>query len=210
MPRKLWVVLAFGRLAYQVEHQRLDLEALREEIEAVGGELGGLEVAKTLIANAVERRAALAERLPYGTPDDWVAAGSRPLFDEYERKLREIGTKFDPNLDAEDARQLRRQMEAICVAAAPPFPPEQIPAFTSDPNDDPIVYGALLAGADYLVSDDKDIVPRKEPREYEQEEHRLLAVPFGYLVSDLMPDIDWGEIDGGLLAAALAPPRPSR
>jgi predicted nucleic acid-binding protein len=208
MPRKLWVVLAFGKLAYEVEHRRLDLDALREESEAVGGELGGLEVAETLIANAVERRTVLAERLPYGTPDDWVAVGSRPLFDEYERKVREIGTKFDPSLDADDARQLRRQMEAICVAAAPPFPPEQIPAFTSDPDDDPIVYGALLAGADYLISDDKDIVPRKEPREYEHEERRLLAVPFGYLMSDLMPDIDWGEIDGGLLAEALAPPRP--
>ncbi len=150
----------------------------------------------------------LAERLPYGTPDDWVAVGSRPLFDEYERKVREIGTRFDPQLDARDARQLRRQMEAICVAAAPPFPPEQISAFTSDPADDPIVYGALLAGADYLISDDKDIVPAKEPREYELEERRLLAVPFSYLVSDLMPDIDWGEVEGDLLADALAPARP--
>jgi hypothetical protein len=31
-----------------------------------------------------------SERLPYGTPDDWIAVGSRPLFDEYERKLREV------------------------------------------------------------------------------------------------------------------------
>jgi hypothetical protein len=90
----------------------------------------------------------------------------------------------------------------------PPFPPEQIPAFTSDADDDPIVYGALLAGADYLVSDDKDIVPAKEPREYEHEESRLLAIPFSYLVSDLMPNIDWGEIEGDLLADALEPPRP--
>ncbi len=206
MPRKLWIVLAFGKLAYEVEHRQLDLDALREESEAVGGELGGLEVAETLIANAVERRAVLAERLPYGTPDDWVAVGSRPLFDEYERKVREIGTRFDPHLDADDARLLRRQVEAICVAAAPPFPPEQIPAFTSDPDDDPIVYGALLAGADHLVSDDKHIVPGREPCEYEHGERRLLAVPFGYLVANVLPDLEWGEIDGGLLAEALAPP----
>ncbi len=208
MPRKLWVVLAFGKLTYEAEHRRLDLDALREESEAVGGELGGFQVAETLIAHATERRTVLAERLPYGTPDEWVAVGSRPLFDEYERKVREIGARFGPQLNARDARQLRRQMEAICVAAAPPFPPEQIPAFTSDPDDDPIVYGALLAGADYLVSDDKDIVPGKEPREYGHGERRLLAVPFKYLVSDLMLDIDWGEIDGDLLADALEPPRP--
>ncbi|MFI5143848.1 MAG: hypothetical protein ACHQHM_07475, partial [Thermoanaerobaculales bacterium] len=121
MPRKLWVLLAFGALTYEAEHRRLDLDALRLESEAVGGALGGLEAAEALIAHAEARRTVLAERLPYGAPDDWVAVGSRPLFDEYERKVREIGTRFDPQLDAEDARLLRRQMEAICVGAAPPF-----------------------------------------------------------------------------------------
>jgi hypothetical protein len=37
VPRKLWVLLAYGRLAYEAEHRRLDLDALREESEAVGG-----------------------------------------------------------------------------------------------------------------------------------------------------------------------------
>jgi hypothetical protein len=208
MPRRFWLLLAFGGLTYEVEHRRLDLEALREESEAIGGTLGGLDTAEALIAHAEERRTVLAEHLPYGVPDDWVAVGSRPLFDEYERKVREIGTRFNPNLDAEDARLLRRQMEAICVAAAPPFPPERIPAFTNDPDDDPIVYGALLAGADYLVSDDrKHIVPGGAPTEYEHEDVRLLAVTFDYLVSDLMPDIDWGEIDGRLLAEAIVGPK---
>jgi hypothetical protein len=149
----------------------------------------------------------LAERLPYDVPADWVAVGSKPLFDEYERKVREIGTKFDPNLDADDARRLRRQMQAICVDAAPPSPPGEIPTFTSDPQDDPIVFGALLAGADYLISDDKKhIVPHGEPHEYEYEDRRLLAVTFSYLVTDLMVDIDWSEIDGHLLAHAFAKP----
>jgi len=89
-----------------------------------------------------------------------------------------------------------------------PVPPDQIPAFTSDPDDDPIVFGALLAGVDYLVSDDrKHVVPHGEPHEYEHEDHRLLAVTLGYLVSELMPAIDWDEIDGALLAEALAAPR---
>ena len=99
-------------------------------------------------------------------------------------------------------------MEAICVAAPPPVPPDQIPAFTADPDDDPIVFGALLAGVDHLVSDDrKHVVPKGEPHEYEHEDHRLLAVTFSYLVSDLMPAIDWDEIEGALLAEALAAPR---
>ncbi len=146
MPRKFWVLLAFGGLVYEAEHRRLDLDALRLEADATGGALGGMETAERLIAHTEERRALLSEHLPYGAPEDWVAAGSRPLFDEYERKVREIGHRFDPTLDENDARLLRRQMEAICVAAPPPVPPDQIPAFTSDPDDDPIVFGALLAG----------------------------------------------------------------
>jgi hypothetical protein len=208
MPRKFWVLLAFGGLVYEAEHRRLDLDALRLEADATGGALGGMETAERLIAHAEERRALLTEHLPYGAPEDWVAAGSRPLFDEYERKVREIGHHFDPTLDESDARLLRRQMEAICVAASQPVPPDQIPAFTSDPDDDPIVFGALLAGVDYLVSDDrKHVVPHGEPHEYEHEDHRLLAVTFGYLVSELMPAVDWDEIDGDLLAEALAAPR---
>jgi hypothetical protein len=119
MPRKLWVLLAFGALTYEVEHRRLDLDARREESEAVGGTLGGIEVAEALIAHAAERRTVLAERLPDEAPDDWVAVGSRPLFDEYERKVREIGTRFDPHQDAGDARLLRRQMGALRCRSAP-------------------------------------------------------------------------------------------
>jgi hypothetical protein len=208
MPRRFWLLLAFGGLTYEVEHRRLDLGALREESADIGGTLGGLAAAEALIAHADARRAMLAARLPYGVPEDWVAVGSRPLFDEYERKVREIGTVFDPTLDADDAHLLRRQIEAICVAAAPPVPPDEIPAFTNDPDDDPVVYGALLAGADYLISDDrKHIVPGSEPTPYEHEDHRLLAVTFDYLVSELMPDIAWDEIDGQLLAEAIAAPR---
>jgi hypothetical protein len=136
MPRKFWVLLAFGGLVYQAEHRRLDLDALRLEAAAAGGALGGVETAERLIADAEERRALLSEHLPYSAPDDWVA-GSRPLFDEYERKVREIGRRFDPALDEDDARLLRSQTEVICIAAAPPFPPDQIPAFTPDPDDDP-------------------------------------------------------------------------
>jgi len=55
--------------------------------------------------------------------------------------------------------------------------------FTSGPDNDPIVFGALLADADYLISDDKHIVPGKQQREYDYEDRKLLAVPFNYLLS---------------------------
>jgi predicted nucleic acid-binding protein len=204
MTRKLWVVLAYGSLAYQAEHGRLELDALRAEAESAGGKLGGLDAAEHRVAAAEARSAALAERLPTGVPDDWVAIGSKVLFDEYERKVREKGTRFDPVLDARDASLLRRQLEAVCVAGSPPFDPRTVPALTRDPGDDPIVYGALVSDVDYLVSDDKDIVPEDEPHEYEHGDHRILAVRFRYLVSELMPEIEWAGIDGLLLTDAVA------
>ena len=66
MPRKFWVLLAFGGLVYEAEHRRLDLDALRLEADATGGALGGMGTAERLIAHAEERRALLSEHLPYG------------------------------------------------------------------------------------------------------------------------------------------------
>jgi hypothetical protein len=76
MPRKLWVLLAFGGLVYEAKHRRLDLDALRREAEATGGSLGGIHAAEQQIVHVEERQALLAERLPYGAPDDWAAAGN--------------------------------------------------------------------------------------------------------------------------------------
>ena len=76
--RKLWIVLALGALTYEVEHGRLELDALRAQADQEGGVVGGVENALNRLERASDRRAALSERLPYGTPDDWVAVGSRP------------------------------------------------------------------------------------------------------------------------------------
>lgn len=92
--RKLWIVLALGALTYEVEHGRLELDTLAAEAERHGGVVGGHEKTLERLEQASDRRAALRERLPYDTPEDWVAIGSRALFDEYERKLKEIGTKL--------------------------------------------------------------------------------------------------------------------
>ncbi len=154
MMRRFWIVLALGALTYEIEHGRLELDELSKQAEREGGVVRGVEQARARIEGANDRRAALLELLPQGTPDDWVAIGSKPLFDEYERKLRESGTKLDPDLREEDVQRLRRQFEAVCVVAAPAFDPADVPVLTADRKDDPILYTALVADADLLIADD--------------------------------------------------------
>src|ERR1051325_9632386 len=88
LARKFWVLLALGALSHREEHLRLELEALERAAAETGGTIGGRTAIETLIKHAGERRAALAELLPHGTPSDWTAAGGSYLFDEYERKVR--------------------------------------------------------------------------------------------------------------------------
>ena len=144
------------------------------------------------------------EHLPDDVPRDWVSLGSAVLFDEYERKVREVGGKLNPRVSPAMAPVLRRQFEAICVGGPAPFDPGAAPALTRDPADDAIVYTALLADADFLISDDRHIVPDGEERSYDSAEHRVLAVRFGHFVRDYFrpPDLDWGAIDGTMLATA--------
>jgi hypothetical protein len=201
VPRKLWVVLAYGALTYQVEHLRLDRDELVQLAAAEGGEVLATGALDEMIESAERRRTVLGELLPYGTPTDYVAVGFASLFNEFERKVRQAGRKFDPELRPEDAEAIRRQFESICAVAAPPFQPTDLPALTRDPEDDPIVYGALVAGCDILISDDKDIVPDGVEKGYEHGEHRLRAVRFGRFISEVFEptDFPWSEVDGGWL-----------
>lgn len=204
--RRFWVVLALGALSYEVEHGRLELDALTAEAEQEGGGVGGVDNALARLEWASDRRAALLERLPYGTPEDWVAIGSRPLFDEYERKLREIGTKLDPALHEADIPRLRRQLEALCVIPAPLFQEADVPVLTADPKDDPILYTALVAAADLLISGDKHLVPDKQQELWEHDGQTVLALTFETLLADRLDEVDWDQIDGSWLALAYDEP----
>ncbi len=207
-PRKLWVVLAFGALSYQAQHLQVDRELLAETAATERGEVHADPVFDELVELAEQRRAVLGELLPFGTPDDYVAVGFTALFDEFERKVREVGRKLDPSVRPQDAAKFRRQFEALCAVGPPPFDPTEAPALTRDPEDDPIVYGALLAGCDVLVSDDHDIVPEGNSREYEHAEHRLRAVTFGEFVHDCFEpaDFPWSQVDGAWLSEAFRRP----
>ncbi len=206
LTRKFFVLLAYGAVSYEVEHGQLEIDDLAKQAEDSGGRVMGLDRAKDRRALAADRKAALEELLPHGTPDDWVAIGSAPLFDEYERKLREVGKKINPALRDEDIPKLRRQVEAICAAGSPPFDPRDAPALTRDPEDDPILYTALLGDADLLVADDRHIVPDGVEHHFEHEGQFVTALTFGELMeSRLGPlGIDFDEIDGSWLARAYA------
>ncbi len=208
LPRKLLVVLAFGAVSYRAEHLRMERDLLTEIAESQGGQVHGLDVFDTAIDEAERRRARLVELLPSNTPDTYVAAGFATLFDEHERKLREIGHRLDPALRQEDVPRLRRQLEAICVVGPPPFDPATAPALTRDPTDDPIILGALLADSAYLISDDRDIVPDGTEHEYEHGEHRLRAVTFGHFIRHCFEpdDFPWRRVDGRWLLDALRSP----
>jgi hypothetical protein len=147
MMRRFWIVLVLGALTYEIEHRQLELDELSKRAEREGGVVGGLKEVRDRVEEARNRRAALIELLPDETPDDWVAIGSAPLFDEYERKLREIGKKLDPALRDKDIPLLRRQLEVVCAIGAPPFDQDAVPALTPDRKDDGILYTALLGDA---------------------------------------------------------------
>jgi predicted nucleic acid-binding protein len=206
MTRKFWLLLAIGALTHRAEHLRLERDALQAEAEHTGGgETHGADLLERLAVAADQRLVAMRERLPTEMPQDWVALGSAVLFDEYERKVADIGPRLNPTVTPEQAPVLRRQFEAICIGGPPPFEPATAPALTRDPGDDPIVYTALLADVDFLISDDRDIVPDGNERSYEHGEHRTLAVRFGHFLREhFQPsELDWGSIDGTMLATSL-------
>ena len=198
--RKFWVLLVFGAATYRAEHLQLELDGLEAEATEAGGEIHGLEALKRLTTQAERACVAMEDRLPVGTPSDWVAIGGVDLFSEYERKVKEVAAKLrvDPPPDPATAR---RQVEAVCVAAEGSFAPNDIPALTADPDDDLIVWTAMSGGADLLISDDKHMVPDEADgsRSYADGDKTVQAVRFGYLVDTYLDDVDWRRIDGRML-----------
>lgn len=202
MMRRFWIVLALGALTYEVEHRQLELDELSQRAEREGGVVRGLKDVRNRVEEARNRRAALVELLPDDTPDDWVAIGSAPLFNEYERKLREIGQKLDSALRDKDIPPLRRQLEVVCAVGAPSFDQDAVPALTRDRKDDCILYTALLSDADLLVSDDKHLVPDRHEHHWEHDGNTVVAVTFDTLVSERLDAANLSEIDGSWLAIA--------
>jgi predicted nucleic acid-binding protein len=62
----------------------------------------------------------------------------------------------------------------------------------------------IEAEANYLISDDHDIVPDGSEHTYEYDEHQVLAVTFNRFITTYFepPDLDWSAIDGRWLQHA--------
>jgi predicted nucleic acid-binding protein len=205
--RRFWVLLAFGALAARRNLARLEADALRREGGVAGSESGGLPV-DALAAQADARYRRLSELLPPGCPDDWRLVGSKPLLEEYVRKLRETGPKLDQALRPNGIEVVRRQIESVCADMTEDFDPTKIPRYTADRDDDPVVHTALLADATWLIADDRRHIST-DPHgitEYELpgSERRVSAVTFSRFLEHLT-DIDLDHVDPGLLAVAFGP-----
>lgn len=205
--RRFWVLLAFGALAARRNLARLEADALRREAGAAGSERGGLPV-DAAAAGADERYRRLRELLPAGCPEDWRLVGSRPLLEEYVRKLREAGPKLDPALSPYGIEVVRHQIESVCADMTEDFDPKVIPRYTADRNDDPVVHTALLADAAWLIADDRRHICTDPDGMTEYElpgrDRRVSAVTFSRFLEHLT-DIDLDQIDPALLAVAFAP-----
>lgn len=204
--RRFWVLLAFGALA-----ERRDLARLQDGAPRAGAheELHGHDIAD-LAAQAEARYQRLRDALPPICPDHWRLVGSRPLLAEYERKLHEVGPKLDPNLRPTDIETIRRQIEAVCVDMTDDFDPELIPTYTADREDDPVIHTALIAGATWLIADDKKHISTDPTgiTEYQLPgtPHRVNALTFSTFLNQLS-EVDLDEVDPSLIQSAFGPTR---
>jgi hypothetical protein len=133
---------------------------------------------------------------------------SRPLLGEYERKLRETGPKLDPTLREQDIQMLRRQIEIVCTDITDDFDPTQIPTYTTDRDEDPVIHTALLADGTWLISDDRKHIATNPDTTTEYQlpdsDRRISAITFSRFVEHII-DINLAGIDPALIALAFRP-----
>jgi len=128
---------------------RDNYEEILHEIEAFG-ELQGSD-ASGLALSAREEAAALAEVLPYDTPEDLYLVTSGPILSEVQRTLiHRFG--HTPS----EAASKRFALASIAVRLVPDFDAAAVDRYTRDRSDDMIVHTALEGRADFIVTSDED------------------------------------------------------
>lgn len=93
--------------------------------------------------------------LDHWVKDDFDIVVTMPVLTEYQRVLREIGSKIDSSLTDEWARVLVER-SSIVIFITP------IKRWSRDVDDDKFVQCALAGNADYLVTGDKDLLDMDE------------------------------------------------
>ena len=74
----------------------MELDLLRVDAETIGAQPASLQRGAVEAEAAEQQRTILRDLLPDNAPEHWVTIGSAVLFEEYERKVREIGTRLNP------------------------------------------------------------------------------------------------------------------
>jgi hypothetical protein len=146
-------LLGFGRWAQYIDLTGpAEAAKLEEELLAHGGERYGAS-AEDLRDAARDRRAALADLLPYGAPDDLVLAYSRELRDEVVDQVQEArhwlpSAAAQPELGLE-AHRIVTLLTGTLVEAAETVRPSLR---------DELIRVAAASSA-VLVTDDEELVP---------------------------------------------------
>lgn len=207
--RSLLVLTALGGLTLRRHTVEAELRALREEGERLGAHVHDGPLVDQL--EALERRRdRMRDALGLRAPDDLCLVGSRLLFDEVERKVGEVGRRFDPQLSPEAPARVRRQVERLSSIVVDFDPRERLPAWTSDPQDDYLIEMGFRANAAAIVSKDAHVVSRDEPRKLWTDEARGVSVPAYWLSAFVEEGVnnwgfDIGDVDPVLLELALSP-----
>jgi predicted nucleic acid-binding protein len=156
--RALLTLCRYGAVCRLRDYYREILRETEEFGELLGSDTSALET------SARAEAAALAEVLPYDTPEDLYLVTSGPILTEVQRKLID---RFG-HTPAEAASK-RFALASIAVRLVPDFDALGVGRYTRDRSDDMIVHTALEGGADFIVTTDLDLLEDGEGTQYSDE-----------------------------------------
>jgi predicted nucleic acid-binding protein len=165
--RKLFVVLAYGRLVFNVERaSEAEADKLKEEATAeIGGDLDELRDKDD------ELRLLLTERLPVMTPNDVGLAASPEVFEEVQHLIQRARERR-PSLPPDAARWVYRRLSHHTTNTVLRAEDSTIPWYTEHRarERDWLIHVAIQGEAEFLVTQDARIATDPNgPTRYEHE-----------------------------------------
>jgi len=206
--RSLLILTALGGLTLRRQTVGEELRVLQEEGERLGARVYDAPLVQKL--EAIERRRdELRDRLGMRAPDDLCLVGSRLLFDEVERKVREVGDRFDPALSEDAPARVRRQIQRLSSIVIELDPRQRLPSWTTDPDDDYLIEMAFRADAAAIISKDADVVRGGAARMKWRDPNRGITVPAYWLSAFIEDEVnnsgfDIDDVDPALLALTVS------
>jgi predicted nucleic acid-binding protein len=170
--RKLLVVFAWGKLHADLA----SAESYREEVEQLlaenpGARFGGQPDPDEVVRLARERIALLEEHLPVMTPEDWGLVTSHAITREVHDVCVGGRSGFGP-LPETTAQAAVAAAVAISATQVIQGLDGPIPEYTQgrDRDDDRVIHTAILAGVEWVLSEDHRHVSleRRRPTRYQE------------------------------------------